>query len=78
VAAVTAFFVAAATVALLQFLRLKDRRLLALCALFALHGAGRVLGEATLGGMVADLLAGCAGLTLLYWLLPHQTHPPLP
>ncbi len=77
-AAVTSFFIAAATVALLQFLRLRDRRLLALCTLFALHGLARFLGETTTRGIVADLIAGCAGLTLLYWLLPRQPHPPVP
>ena len=73
-AAVTGFFFAAAVVTLLQFLRVKDRRLLPLVALFTLRAATRFLGETSAMGVVADLLAGCAGLVLLYWLSPHQTH----
>jgi uncharacterized membrane protein YfbV (UPF0208 family) len=73
-AAVTGFFVAAAVVALLQFLRVRDRRLLPLVALFTLRAAARFLGETSATGVVADLLAGCAGLALLYWLSPRQAH----
>ena len=75
--AVTGFFVAAAVVTLLQFLRVRDSRLLPLVALFALRGAARVMGEATPAGIAADILSGCAGLTLLFWLSPRPPHPPV-
>jgi xanthine/uracil permease len=73
-AAVIGFFVASAIVTLLQFLRVKDRRLLPLLALFTLRAVARFLGETSATGVVADLLAGCAALALLYWLSPRQAH----
>lgn len=72
----TGFFVAAAVVALLQFLRVRDRRLLLLVALFALQGLSHLLGQASGVGIAADLLSGCAGLGLLLWLSPRLPHPP--
>ncbi len=70
----TGFFAAAAVVGLLQYLRVKDRRLLLLVALFALRGVSHLMGEMTRTGIVADLLSGCAGLALLFWLSPRPPH----
>jgi len=72
----TGFFAGATAVALLQFLRVRDGRMLLLVALFALHGLSHVLGQSTTAGTVADLLSGCCGLALLLWLSPRQPHAP--
>jgi hypothetical protein len=74
---VTGFFVAVAVVAMVQFLRVKEARLLLVVALFALRGLSCVMGETTPAGIAADLLSGCAGLTLLLLLSPRPPHPPL-
>ncbi len=74
-AAVTGFFVAAAVVSLLQYLRVKDARLLLLVVLFAARGLALFLGEATRTGIAADILSGCAGLALLFWLSHRAARP---
>jgi hypothetical protein len=76
VAAVSGFFVACTVVSLLQYLRHRDRRLLALLALFALRAAARFLGERSAFGVAFDLLSGAAGLVLLCWLSPRPPHVP--
>ena len=68
-----AFFVASAVVTLLQFLRLRDRRLLPLMALFALLAAGSFRGTHDGWGRALHYAAGVAGLTLLVMLSPR--HP---
>ena len=65
------FFVAAVVVTLLQFLRLEDRRLLPLLALFACLA----LAHAQADGYAArpyHLAAGIAGLVLLLVLSPRH------
>lgn len=67
------FFIAATVVTLLQFLRLRDRRLLPLLALFLCLA----LAESREDWYAARrfrLAAGASGLVLLYVLAPHQ-HP---
>jgi hypothetical protein len=76
VAEVSGFFVACAVVTLVQFLRLRDRRLLALLVLFTLRALSSYSGELSFNGKVADLLAGAAGLALLYWLSPRPPQTP--
>ena len=68
-----AIFVASAVVTLLQFLRLRDRRLLPLMALFALLAAGSFRGIHDGWGRAFDYAAGVAGLALLVMLSPR--HP---
>jgi hypothetical protein len=65
------FFVAATVVTILQFLRLRDRRLLPLLAVFACLA----LAHAQADGYRAwpyHLAAGIAGLVLLFALSPRQ------
>lgn len=65
-----AFYVAATVVTLLQFLRVKERRLLVLLVLFAAQAAGesREWWDPWREGF--ELLAGSAGLALLVILSP--------
>jgi hypothetical protein len=72
----TGFFLAGAAVSLLQYLRVRDPRILLLVVLFAARGLAHFVGEATRKGVAADLLSGCAGLALLFWLSPRAPHPP--
>ncbi len=72
----TGFYVACTVVALLQFLRLRDRRLLALLVMFALRSLSCHVGELSATGRAADLLVGGAGLTLVYWLSPRPPQAP--
>jgi hypothetical protein len=66
------FYVAAAVVTLMQFLRVKERRLLPLVALFALLAVGLQLGAGGGWGRLFHYLAGMAGLVLLVMLLPRN------
>jgi hypothetical protein len=70
-----AFFVAATVVTLLQFIRVRERRLLPLMGLFALAALGHGLDDS---GWAAPfhMLAGAAGLALVVMLTPRQ--PPHP
>jgi hypothetical protein len=70
---VVAFFVASAVVTLLQFFRLRDRKLLPLVALFALLAAGAFRGIGDGWGKAFHLAAGAAGLALVVMLSPR--HP---
>ena len=69
-----AFFVAATVVTLVQFVRVRERRLLALMSLFALLALGHSRGEWDPWGRAFHLAAGGAGLVLLVLLSPHH-HP---
>jgi hypothetical protein len=73
-AAVTGFLLAATLVALLQFLRVRDRRLLPLLVLFALGSLARFAGLTSALGLAADLGSSCAGLVLLFMLAPRHLH----
>jgi hypothetical protein len=66
------FFVAAMVVTLLQFLRLRDRKLLPLLALFAFQAAA--LSDFECPPNAYHLAAGAAGLVMLFVLSPR--HPP--
>jgi hypothetical protein len=68
-----AFFVAAAVVTTIQYLRLRERRLLPLLALFALLASAHFLGEWDPWGRRLHFAAGTAGLVLLWMLSPR--HP---
>ena len=67
-----AFFVASTVVTLLQFLRLRDWRLLPLLALFALLALGHFRGEWDGWGRAFHFGAGVAGLSVLVALSPRQ------
>ena len=67
-----AFFVAATVVTLLQFVRLRERRLLPLLALFALTAAGHAAEDAG-WAKALHLSAGTVGLAILLVLSPR--HP---
>jgi len=66
---VIAFYVAATVVTLVQYLRVRERRLLALMALFALLALGHFRGEWDPWGRAFHFAAGGAGLLLLVLLL---------
>lgn len=69
------FYVSATVVTLVQYLRVKERRLLPLMALFALLALGHFLGEWDRWGRLCHFGAGTAGLVLLLMLSPRQqTH----
>ena len=65
-----AFFVASTAVTLLQYLRLRDRRLLPLLALFAFLGLAHSRGEWDRWGRLCHFAAGASGLVLLVALSP--------
>jgi hypothetical protein len=67
-----AFFVASTVVTLLQFLRVRDRRLLPLLAMFALLGVAHFLGEGDGWGRGLHFGAGLAGLALLVAISPRH------
>ncbi|MFI5183491.1 MAG: hypothetical protein ACHQNV_03765 [Vicinamibacteria bacterium] len=69
------FFVAATVVTLLQFLRLRDRRLLPLLALFACLALAHAQAD-WYAARPYHLAAGIAGLVLLFVLSPrhHASH----
>ncbi|HET8647179.1 MAG TPA: hypothetical protein VFO85_16910 [Vicinamibacteria bacterium] len=68
-----AFFVAACLVTTLQFIRVRERRLLPLLALFALAAVGHSR-EDPRAGRWYFVGAGAAGLALVVMLSPR--HPP--
>ena len=68
-----AFHVAAVAVTLIQYLRLRDRRLLPLLALFAFLALAHQLGEWDAWGRRFHVAAGCAGLLLLLALSPRHS-----
>jgi hypothetical protein len=70
-----AFFIAATVVTLLQFVRVRERRLLPLIALFALTAAGHNLEEGSAWSRLAHMSAGASGLALVVMLTPRHTPP---
>ena len=69
-----AFYVAATLVTLAQYVRVRERRLLALMVLFSLLALAHFRGEWDPWGRAFHFAAGCAGLVLLVLLSPRQ-HP---
>jgi hypothetical protein len=71
-------FIAATVVTLLQFLRVRDRRLLLLAAMFAFQAQalGREWYDAWRDVFQVGVCA--AGLALLFALSPRHPHPPPP
>jgi hypothetical protein len=67
-----AFFVAAAVVTALQFLRLRDRRFLPLAAMFLLLAGAHFRGEWDRWGRVLHFAAGAAGLVTLVAISPRH------
>ena len=70
-----AFFVAATVVTLLQLLRLRDRRLLPLLAMFVLLALGHFRGAFDGWGRLFHFAAGAAGLATLAVLSPRPAAP---
>ena len=68
------FYVAATLVALVQWVRLRDRRILALLAMFALLAVGHSRDD-WFAARPSHLLGGTAGLVLLYLLSPRSPAP---
>ena len=69
-----AFFIAATVVTVLQFIRVRERRLLPLMALFALAAAGHAADDSAWARWL-HMLSGAAGLALVVMLAPRQTPP---
>jgi hypothetical protein len=67
-----AFFVAATVVTVLQYLRLRDRRLLPLAALFVSLAVAHFFGEGDRWGKLFHFGAGLSGLTLLVAMSPRH------
>lgn len=68
-----AFHVAATVVTLIQYLRVRERRLLPLLALFAFLAMALSRGQWDAWGRAFHLAAGLAGLVLLVVLSPRHT-----
>jgi hypothetical protein len=68
-----AFFVAATVVTILQYLRVREKRLLPLMAAFALTAAGHCAE----GGWsrLLHMAGGASGLALVVMLAPRHVHP---
>lgn len=69
-----AFYVAATVVTLIQWLRLRDRRILALLVMFALLAIGHSRDD-WFAARPWHLAGGAAGLGLLYLLSPRHPTP---
>ena len=69
-----AFFIAATVVTLLQFHRVRERRLLVLAALFAFAALGHSRDDPRWARLF-HVLAGTAGLALVV-ILSRRPHPP--
>lgn len=73
----TAFFVAACVVTLLQWYRVRQRALLPLLMIFAFLALAESRDEGSSWRRRFDLGAGVSGLVLLYVVSPrHPGHPP--
>jgi hypothetical protein len=68
------FYLAVTVVALIQWLRLRDRRLLALLVMFALIAIGHSRDD-WFAARPWHLAGGVAGLALLYLLSPRHPSP---
>lgn len=66
-----AFYIAAAAVALLQFVRLRDKRLIALVLLFLCLGVAHIQGE-WFAARPWHYLAGVSGLVLVV-MIPRRS-----
>ncbi len=69
-----AFYVAATLVTLIQWLRLRDRRILALLVMFALLAVGHSRAD-WFAARPWHLAGGAVGLGLLYLLSPRHPTP---
>jgi len=69
------FYVAATVVTLLQYLRLRQKKLLPLLVLFTLLAVAHARGEWDTWGRRAHFGAGAAGLVLLVMLSPRRPAP---
>jgi hypothetical protein len=69
-----AFYVAATVVALIQWLRLRDRRLFALLAMFLFQAVGHSRDD-WFAARPWHVLGAFAGLVLLYLLSPRHPSP---
>jgi hypothetical protein len=70
-----AFFIAATVVALIQWLRLRDPRLLALLGMFLLLAIGHSHDDDWYAARPWHILGCLAGLALLYLLSPRYPRP---
>jgi hypothetical protein len=70
-----ALFIGATVVALIQWLRLRDPRLLALLAMFALIAIGHAHDDDWYAARPWHILGCLAGLALLYLLSPRHPRP---
>jgi uncharacterized membrane protein YjdF len=72
---IVSFFVAATVVTLLQYARVRERKLLPLLALFAFLGLAHTYEYWEAWFQRLHLLAGAAGLVLMYLVSPrHPSH----
>jgi len=69
-----AFYFASTVVALIQYMRVRDLRLVPLTLLFALQAAGHGVGGWTGWGRFWHFLAGLSGLVLML-MLSRRPHP---
>ena len=67
-----ALYVGATVAASLQYLRLRDRKLLSLALLFAFAAANRFFGDRPRFALWCDILSCGTGLVLLYLLSPRH------
>ena len=73
---IVSFFVAAAVVTLIQYLRVREPKLLPLLALFCCLGLAHTYEWWEAWFQRLHLLAGAAGLVLVYLVSPrHHPHP---
>jgi hypothetical protein len=72
---VVAFFIAASVVTLLQFLRVRDRRILPLLAMFLLLALGHFRGPWDGWGRFFHVAAGFAGLAAVVAIAPRHVAP---
>jgi hypothetical protein len=70
----TGFYVAATVVTLLQFVRLRDKRLVPLMLLFAFAAGSRHFDCWGFWAQLLDLVSGTSALALLFALSPRHTN----
>jgi hypothetical protein len=69
------FYVAAAVVTLLQFLRVREWRLLLLLALFLFQAGAHAFGAHPNVSLLLSLISGLSGVALVWVLSPYPRHP---